>query len=237
MEVRSARSPGSSIWATTTTFMSGSPRARSSRLSIRMPDLPSATVSRSPLSGRSISTAKGIGSMSKSGGSLVRERRTTMDLGNEGKRRLIAAVALAVIDNAEELTALDRAIGDGDHGLNMKRGFEAVLADLDGLAEKSLPELCKGIGTHLVMTIGGASGPLYGTLFLALGKSLPPSPDLPAAARAFAAAVAAVKARGKSDVGEKTMLDVLMPVAKSLEAAAAGEASGDLPAQLRAAAD
>jgi len=160
-----------------------------------------------------------------------------MNLDSEGKRRLIAALASAVIDNAEELTALDRAIGDGDHGLNMKRGFEAVLADLDGLAEKSLPELCKGIGTHLVMTIGGASGPLYGTLFLALGKNLPPSPDLPQAARAFSAAVAAVKARGRSDVGEKTMLDVLAPVAESLEAAAASGMSKDLTARLRSAAD
>lgn len=168
---------------------------------------------------------------------LVRERRIAMNLDNESKRRLIAALAAAVIDNAEELTALDRAIGDGDHGLNMKRGFEAVLADLDGLAGKPLPELCKGIGTHLVMTIGGASGPLYGTLFLALGKSLPPSPELPEFAHAFTAAVAAVKARGKSDVGEKTMLDVLAPVAKSLEAAAASETSGNLTAKLRAAAD
>ena len=160
-----------------------------------------------------------------------------MDLDSESKRRLIAALASAVIDNAEELTALDRAVGDGDHGLNMKRGFEAVLADLDGLVEKPVPEICRGIGTHLVMTIGGASGPLYGTLFLALGKNLPQFPDLPAAARAFGAAVAAVKARGKSDVGEKTMLDVLAPVATSLEAAAASGASGDLAARLRAAAD
>jgi dihydroxyacetone kinase-like protein len=160
-----------------------------------------------------------------------------MNLDSESKRRLIAAVASAVIDNAEELTALDRAIGDGDHGLNMKRGFEAVLADLDGLAAKPLPEMCKGIGTHLVMTIGGASGPLYGTLFLALGKDLPCVPGLPEVARAFVAAVAAVKARGKSDIGEKTMLDVFAPVAKTLESAAASGASGDLPARLRAAAD
>ena len=160
-----------------------------------------------------------------------------MNLDSEGKRRLIAALASAVIENAEELTALDRAVGDGDHGLNMKRGFEAVLADLDELVQKPLPEMFKGIGTHLVMTIGGASGPLYGTLFLALGKNLPPAPDLPGAARAFAAAVAAVKARGKSDIGEKTMLDVLAPVAKTLESAAANGASGDLTVQLRAAAD
>ncbi len=160
-----------------------------------------------------------------------------MTFDGELKKRLIVAVASTVIENAEELTALDRAIGDGDHGLNMKRGFEAVLADLDGLAGKPLPEMCKGIGTHLVMTIGGASGPLYGTLFLALGKNLPEAPDLPEAARAFAAAVTAVKARGKSDAGEKTMLDVLQPVAKTLEAAAANGAGEDMTARLRAAAD
>ena len=160
-----------------------------------------------------------------------------MSLDSALKRRLIAALAAAVIDNAEELTALDRAIGDGDHGLNMKRGFEAVLADLDGLAEKPLPEMCKAIGTHLVMTIGGASGPLYGTLFLALGKNLPPTPVLTEAVRAFAAAVDAVKARGRSDIGEKTMLDVLQPVAKTLEYVAAGGVGTDLISKLRDAAD
>ena len=146
-------------------------------------------------------------------------------------RRLIAATAEAVIAHADELGDLDRAIGDGDHGLNMKRGFEAVLADLDGLAGKRLPDLLKGLGTHLVMKVGGASGPLYGTLFLALGKELPAEPSLSDAARAFGAAIAAVKARGKSDVGHKTMLDVLAPALAALN-----EGGGDLPRRLRAAA-
>src|ERR1700752_1349868 len=144
-------------------------------------------------------------------------QRDSMTFDKQLKADLISAAAEGVIGQAEELPDLDRAIGDGDHGLNMKRGFEAVLADLDGLAEKPLPEMCKAIGTHLVMTIGGASGPLYGTLFLALGKNLPPTPELTEAVRAFAAAVDAVKARGRSDIGEKTMLDVLQPVAKTLE--------------------
>ena len=146
-------------------------------------------------------------------------------------RRLIAATAEAVIAHADELGDLDRAIGDGDHGLNMKRGFEAVLADLDGLAGKRLPDLLKGLGTHLVMKVGGASGPLYGTLFLALGKELPAEPSLGDAARAFGAAIAAVKARGKSDVGHKTMLDVLAPALAALN-----EGGGDLPRRLREAA-
>src|ERR1700720_3098745 len=142
-------------------------------------------------------------------------------------RRLIAATAEAVIAHADELGDLDRAIGDGDHGLNMKRGFEAVLADLDGLAGKRLPDLLKGLGTHLVMKVGGASGPLYGTLFLALGKELPAEPSLGDAARAFGAAIAAVKARGKSDVGQKTMLDVLVPALATLN-----ENGDDLPRRL-----
>jgi phosphoenolpyruvate---glycerone phosphotransferase subunit DhaL len=143
-------------------------------------------------------------------------------------RRLVAAAAAAMIDHADELSELDRAIGDGDHGLNMKRGFEAVLADLDGLAEKPLPDLLKGLGMHLVMKVGGASGPLYGTLFMALGKELPAEPGLDDATRAFTAALAAVKARGKSDTGQKTMLDVLAPALAAL-----AEGSHDLPRRLR----
>src|ERR1700722_4636015 len=145
--------------------------------------------------------------------------------------RLIRALADAVIAHAEELSNLDRAIGDGDHGLNMKRGFEAVLANLDNLADKKLPELLHALGTHLVMKVGGASGPLYGTLFMALGKEMPAAPNLAEAARAFDAALAAVKARGKSDVGQKTMLDVLAPTLAIL-----AEGGSDLPSRLRQAA-
>jgi phosphoenolpyruvate---glycerone phosphotransferase subunit DhaL len=140
-----------------------------------------------------------------------------MGFDREFNRRLIVATAETVIAHADELSELDRTIGDGDHGLNMKRGFEAVLADIDGLASKPLPDLLKAIGTHLVMKVGGASGPLYGTLFLTLGKELPPEPTLDDATRAFGAAVTAVKARGKSDVGQKTMLDVLVPLTAALE--------------------
>src|SRR5690242_8677101 len=86
--------------------------------------------------------------------------------------RLIAAAADTIAAHAEELTALDQAIGDGDHGLNMKRGFEAVRAEADAFAAKPLPEALKAVGTKLVMTVGGASGPLFGTLFMALGKDL-----------------------------------------------------------------
>ena len=133
------------------------------------------------------------------------------------RRRLISAVAERVIAHADELTRLDQAIGDGDHGINMKRGFEAVLADIDALAGKPLPEALKGVGTHMVMKVGGASGPLYGTLFLALGKAMPAEPTVATAMDALAAAVDAVKARGKSDAGQKTMLDVLVPLLTALK--------------------
>ena len=134
---------------------------------------------------------------------------------------LLDQVAGRIIAHAEELTALDSAIGDADHGLNMKRGFEAVLADRPVILAKPLPEALKAIGMTLVMKVGGASGPLYGTLFVRLGKELPAEPTLADAARALGAAVEAVKARGKADFDNKTMLDVLGPVAKHLANGAA----------------
>ena len=130
--------------------------------------------------------------------------------------KLLNIVASRIIAHAEELTALDSAIGDADHGLNMKRGFDAVLADRANILAKPLPEALKAIGMTLVMKVGGASGPLYGTLFMALAKELPAEPSLANLARALTAAVDAVKARGKADFDNKTMLDVLGPVAKHL---------------------
>src|SRR3954453_779073 len=97
---------------------------------------------------------------------------------NAVKRRLIVAMADAIIAHAEELTALDSAIGDGDHGLNMKRGFDAVIADLSVIAAKPLPDAVRTVGTVLVMKVGGASGPLYGTLFMTFGKEIPAHPSI-----------------------------------------------------------
>ncbi|MGT2465485.1 dihydroxyacetone kinase subunit DhaL [Mesorhizobium atlanticum] len=139
--------------------------------------------------------------------------------------RLIAAAADTIAAHAEELTALGQAIGDGDHGLNMKRGFEAVRAEADAFAAKPLPEALKGVGTKLVMTVGGASGPLFGTLFMALGKELPAAPDRSGLTAAFGKAIEAVAARGKSQPGQKTMLDVLQPV---YEALAQGKTAGEI---------
>ena len=149
------------------------------------------------------------------------------------KSRLIDAIAEAMIAHADELTALDQAIGDGDHGLNMKRGFEAVLADRDAIAAKSLPDALKALGTTLVMKVGGASGPLYGTLFMAFGKDIGgDEPSLADAARALGVAIEAVKSRGKSEPGQKTMLDVLVPV----HAALAGDGPSGLAEKAEAAA-
>jgi dihydroxyacetone kinase-like protein len=137
-------------------------------------------------------------------------------------RKLIEEVATRIIAAADELTQLDQAIGDGDHGLNMKRGMEAVLADIDRLAGLSLPEALKAAGMTLVMKVGGASGPLYGTLFMTLGKELPERPTRTDAVRALSAAIEALKARGKSEQGQKTMLDVLIPVRDALSAGEIG---------------
>src|SRR5256885_5267107 len=135
-----------------------------------------------------------------------------MNLDREGREKLVRALAVSMIEHVDELTSLDQAIGDGDHGLNMKRGFEAVLATLPGLAEKSLPEMLKAIGMTLVMKVGGASGPLIGTFFMELGKALPDEPARADLVAAVDKAIAAVKTRGRSEAGQKTLLDVLVPV-------------------------
>jgi len=135
-----------------------------------------------------------------------------MNLNRTAREKLVRALAVSVIEHADELTSLDQAIGDGDHGLNMKRGFEAVLATLPAIADKSVPEMLKGIGMTLVMKVGGASGPLVGTFFMELGKALPEQPTRADLVTATDKAIAAVKARGRSEAGQKTLLDVLVPV-------------------------
>ncbi|NGO53929.1 dihydroxyacetone kinase subunit DhaL [Mesorhizobium camelthorni] len=156
-------------------------------------------------------------------------------------KALITELADTIAAHADELTALDRAIGDGDHGLNMKRGFEAVRAETAALAEKPLPEALKAIGTKLVMTVGGASGPLFGTLFMTLGKELPAEPDRAELAAALAKSIDAVAARGKSQAGQKTMLDVLYPVQCAVaegksadEVAAAADAAAEATKPMKA---
>lgn len=149
-------------------------------------------------------------------------------------RSLVVAMAAAIEANADRLTELDSAIGDGDHGANMKRGFQAVLGELDQLATKPVPEALKAAGMKLVMTVGGASGPLVGTLLMTLGKELPADFDRQAFVMAYEKAVDAVAARGKSHAGQKTMLDVLYPI---LDAMREGADPDEVAARARAAAD
>jgi len=153
-----------------------------------------------------------------------------MPLNEAAMRTLISAAAEEVIAHAQELTALDQAIGDGDHGINMKRGFEAVLGKLDVIAAQPAGDAVKSVGKTLVMTVGGASGPLYGSFFMALGDAITAGKRLPEdLAEAFASGVEAVSKRGKSRAGEKTMLDVLTPVLDTLRSEAGRP---DLPRRL-----
>lgn len=128
---------------------------------------------------------------------------------------LIAAVSETINQHADEVTALDQAIGDGDHVTNLQRGLLALSAQSAELAQLDWPAAWQKIGMTLMSTVGGASGSLYGTLFIALSKASREH----AFADAFMLGVEAMKQRGKADVGEKTMLDVLIPVAQHLQQA------------------
>jgi dihydroxyacetone kinase-like protein len=156
------------------------------------------------------------------------------DVSPEWLRPAIEKVAEAVIAHAGELTALDSAIGDGDHGHNMKRGFTAVLDQVDAIAALPPGEALKKIGMTMVSKVGGASGPLYGSLFLDAGKALDGPADVAALARAAEAGTAAVMRRGKSTAGEKTMLDVWVPVVEALKE---GGSPAEAAARARAAAE
>ena len=157
-----------------------------------------------------------------------------MSVDRVAREKLVRALAESVIQHADELTSLDQAIGDGDHGLNMRRGFEAVLATLPGLADKSLPEMLKSIGMTLVMKVGGASGPLVGTFFMEFGKAIPEQPTRADIVTAADKAINAVKARGRSEAGQKTLLDVLVPVQAVL---AGGGDAGAIATEAEQAAD
>ena len=131
--------------------------------------------------------------------------------------RLIDAATGSIESNVELLTQLDQAIGDGDHGLNMKRGFAAIREARDELSQLPLPEALSKAGLLLVTKVGGASGPLYGSLLLAMGKAgAGVESDRAAVVSMLSEGVAAVKKRGKSEAGEKTMLEVLVPVLGTL---------------------
>lgn len=143
--------------------------------------------------------------------------------------RLIQAIDNVIEANAEEVTALDQAIGDGDHVTNLQRGIKALTAQSAELAQLDWAAAWQKIGMTMMTAVGGASGSLYGTLFVAMSKAARERPvvsgaertlDLQAFAEIFSSGVDAVKLRGKANAGEKTMLDVLIPVAASLREAA-----------------
>lgn len=151
----------------------------------------------------------------------------------------IRAFRDAVQKHRDELTALDSAIGDADHGSNMARGLDAVVAKLD-TPPASPAELFKTVGMTLVSSVGGASGPLYGTFFLRLGPALSDGDGVDAASlgAALRAGVEGVVARGKAEPGDKTMIDALLPaVAAWDDAVAAGADVGAASAAAAGAAE
>ena len=132
---------------------------------------------------------------------------------------IVEGMAKKIEAEKEYLTELDNEIGDGDHGINLARGFEAVEKKLPSLAGGDIGVLLKGVGMQLVSTVGGASGPLYGTAFMKAGMACKGLTEIdgPAFVKAMEAAVDGIKMRGKATEGEKTMLDALCPAPKVLQ--------------------
>ncbi|MCE0768142.1 dihydroxyacetone kinase subunit L [Pseudonocardia kujensis] len=148
--------------------------------------------------------------------------------------------ARQVTEHRDELTALDSAIGDADHGANMARGMGAAVEALDASPPATAGAVFKLVGMTLVSKVGGASGPLYGTLFLRFGTAAGEVTELDAAgfAKAFRAGLEGVVARGRPEAGDKTMYDALAPALDALdEALAAGTSLGDALRSASAAAD
>lgn len=131
--------------------------------------------------------------------------------------------ARVIGENAQYLTDLDAAVGDADHGINMDRGMRAVVDALDATAPADMSELCKLVGMTLVKSVGGASGPLYGTFFLRMAPAVGSGDSVDAAdfAKALRAGVEGVVQRGRAEAGDKTMFDALAPTLEALDAALA----------------
>jgi dihydroxyacetone kinase-like protein len=131
----------------------------------------------------------------------------------------IRAFARLVAENRDHLTDLDAAIGDGDHGANMDRGMRAAVAALDETKPETAAALFTKVGMTVVSTVGGASGPLFGTLFLRMGASLGDAVQvtLPEFAAALRAGLDGIVARGKAEAGDKTMYDALDPAVTALD--------------------
>lgn len=131
---------------------------------------------------------------------------------------IITAIQKTINDNADEVTELDRAIGDGDHVVNLQRGLDALANISDELVTLQWSPALMKIGMTLMSTMGGASGSLFGTLFISMAKAAKDKElNSQTFSEIFHQGVESVKQRGKADIGEKTMLDTLIPVANSLQ--------------------
>ncbi|WP_226532302.1 dihydroxyacetone kinase subunit DhaL [Microbacterium paraoxydans] len=135
----------------------------------------------------------------------------------------VARFGTVVTDKRDWLTELDSAIGDADHGANMARGMSAVGEKLAAGAPGTIDELLKTVGMTLVSSVGGASGPLYGTFFLRMGMTAGAVSELdgPALAAALRAGLDGIVARGKAEAGDKTMFDAMAPAVDAMDAALA----------------
>lgn len=153
-----------------------------------------------------------------------------MSLDVEWALRWVRLSADSIAEARDELTELDRQIGDGDHGANLDRGFAAVRTKVDGLEAENVGDVLKVVATTLMSTVGGASGPLYGTAFLRAAK-VTGIPDLNAHAvvALLEGALEGITSRGRAVVGEKTMVDAWSPAVDAAEAAAG---SGAAPAEV-----
>jgi len=137
---------------------------------------------------------------------------------------MLQSIIKKIESEKDFLTELDNAIGDGDHGINLSRGFQKVAEKLPEWEGQDIGAIFKGVGTQLVSTVGGASGPLYGTAFMKAGNACKGKMEISGEEFAIAleAAIGGIKMRGKSTEGEKTMLDALCPAHKALTEALAG---------------
>lgn len=136
---------------------------------------------------------------------------------NSNVSTFLSAIKAALDTHSDEVAELDQAIGDGDHLINLQRGLEALIKQADSLDAMDLSAAFSKIGMTLMSTMGGASGSLFGSMFVSMGKAAKDKPvDFANMTTIFSVGVESVKARGKADLGEKTMLDTLIPAMNSL---------------------
>ncbi len=148
--------------------------------------------------------------------------------------RWITHLAAVLEENKDYLTQLDAAIGDADHGINMDRGFKKVLSQLPSVQDKDIGTILKTVGMALISSVGGAGGPLYGTLFMRAGMAAGSKYELTAEdlVAMWRAAVEGVIQRGRAQRGDKTMVDALLPAVEAMQQAL--EQGGDIVAILQA---